>query len=360
YKMISDPAGWLNIDTNTGKITVRDQMDRESLFVKEEKYTALIGAYDDDQMSATGTGTLVIKLEDVNDNPPAIDEREFKVCNKRPAPQLLTVTDKDGPSFSSPFSVHLRDSAKANWTARMNGTRTGIILTLNSKLQSGEYRVALSVSDNQGLSQVSTVTATVCDCTGEELSCPSLRIGGSGFPVILVILGVVLLLLIVVTVVLVSKWKKPKTIQPSDTEYGSRDKLVYYDEQGGGEDDQQEYDHSIIHYGMTTSNKLRCDMAPTDLTTYNRPQYRPHPTNQEEIGNFIDDNLKVADTDPTAPPFDSLLVFDLEGSGSKAESLSSLYSSKDGDQDYDCLKEWGPRFKKLADMYGGGEDDELL
>ncbi|MEQ2273980.1 hypothetical protein XENORESO_011985, partial [Xenotaenia resolanae] len=306
YKMISDPAGWLNIDTNTGKITVRDQMDRESLFVKEEKYTAIIGAYDDDQISATGTGTLVIKLEDVNDNPPAIDEREFKVCNKRPAPQLLTVTDKDGSGFTSPFNVHLSDSAKANWTARMNGTGTGIILTLNSKLQSGEYRVALSVSDNQGLSQVSTVKATVCDCTGEELSCPSWRIGGSGFPVIL------------------------------------------------------EYDQSIIHYGMTTSNKLRCDMAPTDLTTYNRPQYRPHSTKPEEIGNFIDDNLKVADTDPTAPPFDSLLVFDLEGSGSKAESLSSLYSSKDGDQDYDCLKEWGPRFKKLADMYGGGEDDELL
>lgn len=53
------------------------------------------------------------------------------------------------------------------------------------------------------------------------------------------------------------------------------------------------------------------------------------------------------------PPYDSLATYAYEGNGSVAESLSSLESvTTDGDQDYDYLSDWGPRFKKLADMYG--------
>ncbi|XP_024118230.2 cadherin-1 [Oryzias melastigma] len=47
FKIGSDPAGWLNVDENTGLVTVKNLMDRESAFVKNDTYTALILSYDD-------------------------------------------------------------------------------------------------------------------------------------------------------------------------------------------------------------------------------------------------------------------------------------------------------------------------
>lgn len=357
YKIVSDPAGWLNVDKETGLITVKSEMDRESSFVIDNIYTALIGAYDNDEVPATGTGTVQIQLEDVNDNAPIIKEREIKVCNKEPAPHYLTVEDKDGPGFTSPFKVTLEGESKTNWTAEMNNTKTGIILTLNKEIPSGKYTVVLRVADNQGLPQDSTIEAEVCDCTGPDVRCKDIRAGGVDLPVILgVLAGIMLLLMLVLMLLLFARRKRVDQKEPL-LQDDIRDNIYYYDEEGGGEDDQ-DYDLGVLHRGLDNRPGVyRDDVAPNFMPA---PVYRPRPTNPDEIGNFIVDNMKAADNDPTAPPYDSLLVFDYEGGGSDAGSLSSLNSSTCGDQDYSCLNDWGPRFKKLADMYGGGEDDDML
>uniref|UniRef100_A0A8P4KM51 Cadherin-1 n=1 Tax=Dicentrarchus labrax TaxID=13489 RepID=A0A8P4KM51_DICLA len=310
-----------------------------------------------DEVPATGTGTLIILLTDVNDNAPTIDERELKVCNKNSASQLLSVTDKDGPPYGAPYSVSLQGLSKNNWTARMNDSKTGILLNLATELASGEYTVVLRVSDAQGLAQDSTVQATVCDCSGEEVICKGRVAGGPELSVILGILGgILLLLMLVLLLLLFARRRRGEKKEPLLQDDDIRDNIYYYDEEGGGEDDQ-DYDLSVLHRGLDNRPEVfRNDVVPNFMPA---PQYRPRPANPEEIGNFIDDNLKAADNDPTAPPYDSLLVFDYEGGGSDAGSISSLNSSSSGDQDYDCLSEWGPRFKKLADMYGGGEDEML-
>ncbi|KAM4592033.1 B-cadherin-like [Odontesthes bonariensis] len=359
YRIISDSAGWLNVGKETGLITVKGAMDRESPFVKNENYVALIGAYDDDDIPLTGTGTLIIQLQDVNDNAPTIEERDIMVCNKKPVPRLLTVTDKDGAGFAAPYTVSLNGMTKANWTARMNDNKTGIILTLATDLARGIYNVVLKVSDTGGMVQDSTVKAEVCDCTGEDVQCKDIRgAGGTNLPVILGILGgILLLLMLALLLLLFARRRRGEKKEPLLLDDDIRDNIYYYDEEGGGEDDQ-DFDLSVLHRGLDNRPEVfRNDVMPNFMPA---PQYRPRPANPEEIGNFIDDNLKAADNDPTAPPYDSLLVFDYEGGGSDAGSLSSLNSSSSGDQDYNCLSEWGPRFKKLADMYGGGEDDDML
>ena len=65
-----------------------------------------------------------------------------------------------------------------------------------------------------------------------------------------------------------------------------------------------------------------------------------------------------ADNDGGAPPHDNVCEFVYEGGGSDVGSLSSLQTSSGSDeQDYDYLCDWGPKFAKLANMYGGDEED---
>lgn len=47
YRIVRDPAGWLSVNPDNGLIKVKLMMDRESAFVKDNKYSAVIGAYDD-------------------------------------------------------------------------------------------------------------------------------------------------------------------------------------------------------------------------------------------------------------------------------------------------------------------------
>ena len=74
------------------------------------------------------------------------------------------------------------------------------------------------------------------------------------------------------------------------------------------------------------------------------------------VESFISDRLDKADDNGL--PKDNVMEFAYEGGDSDVGSLSSLNTeSSDRDQDYNYLEDWGPKFSKLANMYGGGEDD---
>ncbi len=48
---------------------------------------------------------------------------------------------------------------------------TGVFLHLKTALEQGEYNVILRVFDQHKLYQDSSIQATVCDCTGDEVGC---------------------------------------------------------------------------------------------------------------------------------------------------------------------------------------------
>ncbi|KAH0619708.1 hypothetical protein JD844_000646, partial [Phrynosoma platyrhinos] len=326
YSIGNDPAAWLDIHPENGIITTRNPLDRESPLVQNNTYRAIVLAVDDGSPPATGTGTVLLTLEDVNDNGPEPEQREITVCNSKPEPQFLRILDKDLPPNTSPFHAELTHNSDENWSVEMDDKGETAILKLLTPLKQEMYDVYLRLFDNQNKAQLTVLKATVCECEGPVDRCPEKQRR--------------------------TAVKEPLLLPEEDT----RDNIFYYGEEGGGEEDQ-DYDLSQLHRGLDARPEvvLRNDVVPTLLPA---PQYRPRPANPDEIGNFIHENLKAADTDPTAPPYDSLLVFDYEGSGSEAGSLSSLNSSSsDHDQDYDYLHEWGGRFKKLADLYGGGEEE---
>uniref|UniRef100_A0A672HM05 Cadherin 24, type 2b n=1 Tax=Salarias fasciatus TaxID=181472 RepID=A0A672HM05_SALFA len=80
------------------------------------------------------------------------------------------------------------------------------------------------------------------------------------------------------------------------------------------------------------------------------------------VGEFLRLRLAQVTFDPSQPPYDSVQVYGLEGTGSRAGSLSSLESEGEKDaekEDWGAgLDEWGPQFQKLAQLFKDREREK--
>ncbi|XP_054901943.1 cadherin-4-like isoform X3 [Poeciliopsis prolifica] len=376
YSKLNDPANWLSINRTSGQIVTTGMLDRESVYVKNNIYEATFLATDNGSPEASGTGTLQIYLIDINDNPPALVPRESQICermNKNVNGVNITAADADTDPNAGPFVFELPNfpsSIRRNWTiARISGDYARLALRYQIYLEPGMYEVPIIVSDsgNPPLSNRSVIKVKVCPCdeNGDCTTLGAVAAAGLGTGAIIFILICIIILLCMVLLFVVWIKRREKERQTKqlliDPEDDVRDNILKYDEEGGGEEDQ-DYDlsqlqqpDSLEHIISKPPGVRRVDERP--IIPESQYPIRPVVPHPGDIGDFIHEGLRAADNDPTAPPYDSLLVFDYEGSGSTAGSVSSLNSSSTGDQDYDYLNDWGPRFKKLADMYGGGDDD---
>eukprot|EP00071_Canis_lupus_P005455 XP_005619522.1 cadherin-6 [Canis lupus familiaris] len=358
-----------NIDSGNGSIFTSKLLDRETLLW----HNITVIATEINNPKQSSRVPLYIKVLDVNDNAPEFAEfYETFVCEKAKADQLiqtLRAIDKDDPYSGHQFSFSLAPEAASgsNFTIQDNKDNTAGILTRKNGYNRHEmstYLLPVVISDNDYPVQSSTGTVTVrvcaCDHHGNMQSCHAEALihptGLSTGALVAILLCIVTLLVTVVLFAALRRQRKKEPLIISKEDI--RDNIVSYNDEGGGEEDTQAFDIGTLRNPAALEDgKLRRDVAPEALLPARRPPAAPDST---DVRDFLRQRLQEHDRDPTAPPYDSLATYAYEGAGSAAASLSSLESSTtDSDQSYDYLREWGPRFRKLDDLYGAADAHPL-
>lgn len=125
-----------------------------------------------------------------------------------------------------------------------------------------------------------------------------------------------------------------------------RETIINYEDEGGGERDT-DYDLNVLRSPPIYEDK-----------PYKDELRRKEPNEVPDIGGFLIDKKDTCDKDTDANPCDDVRHYAYEGDGNSTRSLSSLASCTDeGDLKFDYLSNFGPRFRKLADMYGEEPSD---
>ncbi|XP_078400688.1 cadherin-13 [Cetorhinus maximus] len=176
FAPFQDPAGWLMINPANGTVTTRAALDRESTYVHDSQYTALFLATDNGVPAATGTGTLIITMLDVNDNPPSVFPTVAKFCedSKDLNVAILGATDKDLHPNADPFKFQLGKQLgiEKTWkVTQVNSTHAQ--LRLLHTLKRANYILPIVVTDggNPPLTNSTDVLVQICSCKKNKMDC---------------------------------------------------------------------------------------------------------------------------------------------------------------------------------------------
>ncbi|XP_041660277.1 desmocollin 2 like [Cheilinus undulatus] len=163
YYKATDPASWINLNRDTGELKVANTIDRESHYVQNGLYNITVKAVD--ASSKTGTGTVIIVVEEDNDNIPTIPTSEMVLCEKdgELGSVLVVAEDKDQSPFSSPFSFSLPDDNDGKWVLSQFNDTTAKLTQLKD-LPMGTYDVPVEVKDLQGLGETQIAKVRICQC----------------------------------------------------------------------------------------------------------------------------------------------------------------------------------------------------
>uniref|UniRef100_A0A8C2RBX6 Cadherin domain-containing protein n=1 Tax=Capra hircus TaxID=9925 RepID=A0A8C2RBX6_CAPHI len=223
YMKSSDPEGWVDVDENSGVITILKRLDREA---RSGVYNISILASDKD--GRTCNGVLGIILEDVNDNGPVIRQRTVIICKTVMSSAEIVAVDPDEPIHGPPFDFSLEgvlDSEVLRMWRLTKVNDTAARLSYLNDLQFGKYTVPVRVTDRLGQSLVTQLDVRLCDCVTPN-DCDIYRSPRTGngevilgkWAILAILLGIALLFCILFTLVCgatTGAAKKPKVF-PDD------------------------------------------------------------------------------------------------------------------------------------------------
>ncbi|XP_054856126.1 cadherin-15 [Eublepharis macularius] len=362
YSQAFSPDNWLQVDPESGMVRTRHTVPPRAKFL-EGWYTTQILACDNGSPPLTATGTLSVEVLEVNDHAPLLLPASGELC--QPGGSLvLGATDEDLPPHAAPFHFGFSASGTQlahNWSLTPANATHALLRRRGEAAPAGLHvlRLLLRDSGRPPREREQLLNVSVCAC-GRGGACragpaalegPAAGLGAAALAVILS--SAALLLLLALLVAAVEPWRRRRALGRAllgGWRDDVRDNVLNYDEQGGGEEDQDAYDLSQLRRPELLA--ARPPLRPEPPAAFG-PRPRRAPAGPSDIEDFIREGLAAADADPGVPPYDTALIYDYEGDGSAGGSLSSILSSSaDEDQDYDYLNEWGPRFRRLAELYG--------
>ncbi|XP_036447551.1 cadherin-like protein 26 [Colossoma macropomum] len=225
YELADDPAKWVKVDPKTGKVTTVMKMDCESPYVVNSTYTVLIRAIDNGEPPATGTGTLVIQLGDLNDNAPYLTSNISVMCGNKT--DRVMVKPDDGP-FS--FSIASEDKELLSMWKLNPSTGSESSLISLKRLPYGNYLVPLRIEDQQGKVGLDTLNVVVCDCGDKDVCLPHFsNLHGASLGILL---GSMVLLALLLCCCFYWEHKAKQFTQYLQDE--GTQTLIIYNEVGGG------------------------------------------------------------------------------------------------------------------------------
>ncbi|XP_011924584.1 PREDICTED: cadherin-19 isoform X4 [Cercocebus atys] len=351
-----------NIDDN-GTITTTNSLDREISAWYNLSITAT-EKYNIEQISSI---PVYVQVLNINDHAPEFSQYyESYVCENAGSGQVIqtiSAVDRDESieEHHFYFNLSVEDTNSSSFTIIDNQDNTAVILTNRTSFNLEEepiFYISILIADNgiPSLTSTNTLTIHVCDCddSGSTQTCQYQELMLSmGFKteVIIAILICIMVIFGFIFLTLGLKQRRKQILFPEKSE-DFRENIFRYDDEGGGEEDTEAFDVAALRSSTIMRERKTRKTTSAEIRSLYRQSLQVGP-DSAIFRKFILEKLEEADTDPCAPPFDSLQTYAFEGTGSLAGSLSSLESAvSDQDESYDYLNELGPRFKRLACMFG--------